>query len=219
MRFQKYLLPFLVLSLFAAGSSLAAGYTRGDLRPSGNGVDCSTVLPGSPCVGGSGNLLVLGEPDGSGTQTILTYYSLVTVTGITAGTTVTFTFSTVPDATQMLAVGCGDDGFGGIGIFTSVGANLGLPCTAFPGTTGPGDFISETDNLLNKTIQFQFSGAGLPSSWTFGFLSDASGASAFAPTKVESSGGGATVPEPASMGLLALGMSVAGLVFRRRKAD
>src|SRR5262245_58927060 len=120
MRFQKCFMSFLVLSLFAAGSSFAAGYTRGDIRPSGNGVDCSTVLPGSPCVGGSGNLLVLGEPDASNTNTILTYYSLLTINGIGSGTTVTFTFATVPDATQMLAVGCGDDGLGNIGIFTSL---------------------------------------------------------------------------------------------------
>jgi len=218
MRFRNYFLSCLVLSLFAAASSFAASYTRGDLRPSGNGVDCSTVSPGSPCVGRIGNLLVLGDPDNTGTLTIFTYYSLVTVTGINGGSTATFTFSTIPDATQMLAVGCGDDGLGNIGIFTSDGTNLGLPCTAFPGTSGPGDFISETDDLVNKTIQFQFSGAGLPSSWTFGFLSDSTGASAFAPTSVEVSGG-AAVPEPASAGLLALGIAAAGLVFRRRKAN
>jgi PEP-CTERM motif len=213
MRFQKCFLSLVVLSLFAAGSSFAASYTRGDLRPSGNGVDCSTVLPGSPCVGGSGNLLVLGDPNAGGTDTILTYYTLLTVNGITDGTSLTFTFGIFPDATQFLAVGCGDDGFGNIGIFTSVGADLGLPCTNFPGLTGPGTFISETDDLLNKTIQFQFSGQGLPSSWTFAFLSDSTGKSAFFPTSVV--GGGSSVPEPATAGLLAFGIAVLG--WSRRK--
>jgi hypothetical protein len=213
MRFHKYLLSFVVLSLFAAASSFAASYTRGDLRPSGNGVDCSTVLPGSPCVGGSGNLLVLGDPNSGGTDTIFTYYLLETVNGIAGGTTLTFTFGIFPDATQFFTVGCGDDGQGNIGIFTSDGTNLGLPCTNFPGSTGPGSFISETDDLVNKTIQFQFSGQGLPSSWTFGFLSDSTGKSDFAPTSVVVEG--ASVPEPATAGLLALG--IAALGFSRRK--
>src|SRR5262249_10519008 len=175
MRFSKSLLSFLVLSVFSATCSLATPYSRGDLRPSGNGVNCATVTLGSPCVGGSGTLLSVGEPNFDNTDTILTFYKLLEINAVVAGQTITFGFANFPDAAQFGVVGCGDDGFGNVGIFTSVGDNLTLPCTRFPGTTGPASFIAETDDVVNKSIKFQFSGQDLPSSWTFSFLSDSQG--------------------------------------------
>ena len=87
------------------------------------------------------------------------YFDLFNINGINPDTTVTFTFGGLSSYTYALSnlniSGCDTDAFGNIGVFSSDGNNLRLPCTNTP--SNPSGFYTETDNQGALQIQLTFS--------------------------------------------------------------
>jgi hypothetical protein len=145
----------------------------------------------------------------------ITEYSLFSIAGVTDGSTVTFSFSSLPGvdasgANYFNILECGSDPSGASnlpGIYTSVGTNLNIPCSQL-GTTA----ISEVDNTGAGTIVLTFNGSLLSSTWGFAELQ-----SAGAP-QLEGIQLSTPAPEPASLSLLAAGLIGLGAILRKRAA-
>jgi hypothetical protein len=151
-----------------------------------------------------------------------TYLDLFAVTGINAGTTVSFTFTSLPS-----------DTLGQFGVFTcdgtaanpgqavdAIGAPIGptpSPCTGIPSSQTASSFLSNPTGL-DTTWTFSSNG-GLTTWWFYALATGTTKTdeSAFLPTSVTVTGSSGTVPEPGTLLLLASG--IVGLaVLRRREA-
>ena len=216
---------FLLVFAFSASSALATGYLRGYVRPSGDGADCATVTPGTNCVSDSGSTL-FANPGGLTTPNV---YSLFQV-GVTPGATVDFTFfGGIPDNTLSSSFGvlaCAYEFSGNPaspGIYTSnsstpistnctqLGDYQSSPSAFIDASTFITDLTGTTDCPTPNTVCYKFSGSGLPFSWVFSELS--SGPQLLSITETFQP---ASVPEPASITLLAAGLFGLG-IFRRKR--
>jgi hypothetical protein len=197
-----------------------------DRPASGHGTDDS-------CTSGNENCQAFGTPftasdglsvtpytfsdDGSVT---LNYLDLFSVSGIAAGTTVSFSFASLPADGQFGVFTCSNPGFGTVtspGEAVDASGNVGLStsCTGILDSQSSSDFLS---NPSGPVTAWTFSGNGGVSTWWF--YADATGptiagASGFLPTSVTVTSGSNPVPEPGTMLLLALG--IAGLATLRRR--
>jgi hypothetical protein len=156
--------------------------------------------------------------DGSVT---LNFLDLFAVTGINAGTTVSFTFASVPADGQFGVFACNGDAANPGQAIDAAGNPFGptpSPCTGIaPLPTTASDFLS---NPNGPVTSWAFSSNGGTTTWWFYALATgptSAGVSIYLPTSVNVSGGSNTVPEPGTLLLLASG--IVGLaVLRRRQA-
>jgi len=168
------------------------------------------------------------------------YFDLFNINGINPDTTVTFTFGSLSSYTYALSnlniSGCDTDAFGNIGVFSSDGNNLGLPCTNTP--SNPSGFYKETDNQGALQIQLTFSCSNDPKAtnpctlfptsysgvdvngnsanfdWGFIVTDNANGQGLGTPLSVSLSTGSVAVPEPTALSMLALGLLALGVHSR-----
>ena len=151
----------------------------------------------------------------------LSFLDLFSVTGINAGTTVSFTFASLPADGQFGVFTCSNPQISGTDTnpgdaVDAAGTSLNSSsCTGIPDSESSSDFLS---NPTGPITTWNFSGNGGVTTWWF--YADATGpnlagASAFLPTSVTVTGGTSTVPEPGSLLLLASG--IVGLATLRRR--
>ncbi len=229
---------FLVVVLgvgFIAIQSAEASYVRGYVRPSGDGGSCLDSGTTSPdCVSDNGTTLLNGITGSYDT------YQIISVTGITSGTEVDFTF-TGPITISNTAVNvdgssfstfsvlvCGFDGNPlAPGIFDSNHSSEDSGCTNLGGFLSSTPFQNPTQFLTEDTCKgpnsgnmvcLTFSGTGLPSTWFFA-EETTDGTNNFSslvgqPNIISPA---VVTPEPATMSLLGLGLLGLG-AWRKKRA-
>ena len=217
MRLTRNLLA-LALSTFVFGVSVvvAGPIVRKDKGASNNGVGlsfatCSLITNTENCgaysstpfetVDGA-NVFQFVTNDGQGTADSVQLFDVFTLpTPIVAGSELTLNLNNINDAYGDFA--CNNTTDPTAGAVDSLGNPLSGPCTVGL-TTSLASFLSETDSGNTATIDF--SGAGLPSSWTF-YTADGNLDSFSVGT-----GSGTSTPEPGSASLLIVGVLALGLV-------
>jgi hypothetical protein len=194
-----------------------------DRPASGHGTDdtCSANEPcqvfGTPFTASDGlSVTPYTYNDGTG----FNYLDIFAVTGINAGTTVSFSFATLPADGQFGVFTCSNPGFGtdtnpGDAVDAAGTSLNSTSCTGIPDSQTSSSFLS---NPNGPVTSWAFSSNGGVTTWWF--YADATGptsadASGFLPTSVTVAGGSNTVPEPGTLLLLASG--IAGLATLRRR--
>jgi PEP-CTERM motif len=232
---MKLRLHTIILAAFlSAFISSPAWANHQDKVASGHGVDdtCSTDPSADNCQ-------AFGTPFTANGMSVTPYtfndsppdpnnfLDVFAVTGIAAGTTVTFSFASTPSDGQFGVFTCGnpngvagDRGSGsvtdpGVAVDASGSVALSTSCTGLLASQSASDFLS---NPTGPVTSWMFSGNGGVGTWWF--YADATGptsadVSAYLPTGVIVSSGNPTVPEPGTMLLLAAGL--VGLVVLRRR--
>jgi hypothetical protein len=151
----------------------------------------------------------------------LSFLDLFAVTGINAGTTVSFTFASLPADGQFGVFTCSNPQIAGTDTnpgdaVDAAGTSLNSSsCTGISNSESSADFLS---NPNGPVTTWDFSGNGGVTTWWF--YADAAGptvagASAFLPTSVTVTSGSNNVPEPGTLLLLASG--IVGLATLRRR--
>ena len=158
--------------------------------------------------------------DGGDPATPNSVLDIFEVTGIAAGTTVTFTFATTPSDGQFGAFPCGFTTTPGqaqdaAGTPLTPGAS---PCTNIPNGNSSSDFLSNPGGPIT-TWTFNGGPAGVPTPSVWWFYADATGTnlageSIYLPSSITVTSA-STAPEPGTMLLLAAGL--VGLVVLRRR--
>jgi hypothetical protein len=219
MNFRNVFAVSVAILALTAASPVRANSTAHPSRPaSGNGQLCTDTDPTmNPCQSLTDNAVgpnFFETSDGTG----LSFFEIFSVSGIEAGTTVNFTFSTAPPAGDFGAFLCDNFVTGAAGsAFSADGKFMSTACTGLDPALGS-DISSLVPSVTDPVTRWNFAGNGGVSTWYF-FAETTSftAPSQFLPTSVTLTNG-TSMPEPGSLAMLGLGLVGLALLSRRAEA-